>query len=164
MKTEIKNLIETNNYQNFKFNKCPENIAVKELKISSQNVKDVDGIYFVFTNRNENRNVQDHLVFEINNKFYEFIYFGIAGGLTSTGKEGDQKLQGRINNVVGSKSIRRAIKWNSTMKDNDFESFTVYYCYLKQPKSFEDKIYDYLKKQKLAYPLLNGKRGRPPKR
>jgi hypothetical protein len=65
---------------------------------------------------------------------------------------------------VGSNSIRRAIKWNSTMKDNDFESFTVYYCYLKQPKSFEDKIYDYLKKQKLAYPLLNGKRGRPPKR
>lgn len=163
MKNEVIKLIGENNYQNFIFNKCSENIAVYELQKSSKYVNNVDGIYFVFTKLKENRNVQNHLVYEIDNEFYEFIYFGIAGGLTSNGKEGDQKLRGRINNVVGSNSIRRAIKWNSIMKDNEFASFIVYYCYLKQPKNFEDKIYQYLKNLKLNYPLLNLKRGRPSK-
>jgi hypothetical protein len=164
MKTEIIDLIQINNQQNFIFNKCQQNIAAAELKKSTQKVSDVDGIYFVFTQLKANRQVQEHLVYEINNNFYEFIYFGIAGGITANGKEGNQKLNGRINNVVGSKSIRRAIKWNMTMEENDLTSFTVFYCYLKQPKSFEDKIYEYLKNQKLKYPLLNAKRGKPPKK
>lgn len=163
MKTEIIDLIQINNHQNFMFNKCPHNIAAAELKKSTQKVSDVDGIYFVFTQLEANRQVQEHLVYEINNSAFEFIYFGIAGGLTANGKEGDQKLNGRINNVVGSKSIRRAVKWNITMEENNLRSFTVFYCYLKQPKSFEDKIYEYLKNQKLKYPLLNAKRGKPPK-
>ena len=66
--------------------------------------------------------------------------------------------------LISSKSIRRAFKWNITMEENDLTSFTVFYCYLKQPKSVEDKIYEYLKNQKLKYPLLNAKRGKPPKK
>jgi hypothetical protein len=164
MKEEILDLIQINNHQNFIFSKCPQNIAVGELKKNTQKVSDVDGIYFVFSELKANRQVQEHLVYEINNNAYEFIYFGIAGGLTANGKEGNQKLNGRINNVVGSKSIRRAIKWNITLEENDLTSFTVFYCYLKQPKSFEDKIYKYLKNQKLKYPLLNVKRGKPLKK
>ena len=164
MKTEIIKLIQNNNHQNFIFSKCIQDNAAAELKKSTQNVKDVDGIYFVFTQLEANRQIQEHLVYEINNNTYEFIYFGIAGGVTANGKEGDQKLNGRINNVVGSKSIRRAVKWNTTLEENGLTSFTVFYCYLKQPKSFEDKIYEYLNNQKLRYPLLNAKRGRPRKK
>ena len=163
MKTEIIDLITINNNQNFIFNKCLDIVAVSELKERTRNVPNVDGIYFVFTTLIANRNVQKHLIYKINNNSYEFIYFGIAGGLKANGKEGDQKLKRRINNVVGNNSIKRAIKWNVVLKENSFTSFTVFYCLLKEPKSFEDKIYSYLKKEILKYPLLNQKRGRPPK-
>ncbi len=63
---------------------------------------------------------------EINNSTFEPIYFGIARGLKANGKEGNQKLNGRINNLVGSKSIRRAVKWNITMQENALTSFTVF--------------------------------------
>ena len=164
MKKEITDLITNNDYKNFIFNKCRNDVAVAELKNKTQNVPDVDGIYFVFTPLIQDRIVQEHLVYKLNNNLYEFIYFGIAGGLKANGKEGNQKLNGRINNVVGNNSIRRAIKWNDTMNENNFELLTVFYCLLDQPKNFEDRIYDYLKKEKLKYPLLNGKRGRPPKK
>jgi hypothetical protein len=164
MKTEIINLIDENGNQNFIFNKSPsDSSALNELRSTTKNVPEEDGIYFVFTPLNENRLVEDHLIYTINDRYYEFIYFGIAGGVTADGKEGDQKLRKRINNVVGSNSISRAIKWNEALNENNLPSFTVFYCLLNQPKNIEDKIYSYLKEGKLKYPLLNKKRGRPSK-
>ncbi len=164
MKTEIINLIAENGNQNFIFSSCSsESAALNELRSTTKNVPEKDGIYFVFSPLNQNRIIDDHLIYTINDRHYEFIYFGIAGGVTAAGKEGDQKLRKRINNVVGSNSIRRAIKWNETLNENNLPSFTVFYCLLNQPKNIEDKIYGYLNEGKLKYPLLNKKRGRPAK-
>jgi hypothetical protein len=164
MKTEILDLIAINRYQNFIFEKCKsDDSAVAELKKRTQNVPNKDGVYFVFAHFAEDRNIENHLTYEINNNIYELIYFGKAGGLTSKGKEGEQKLIGRMNAVVG-EDISRAIKWNQEMHKNHINSLTVYYCLLEQPQIFEEKIYTYLKNEKLKYPMLNKKRGRPAKK
>jgi hypothetical protein len=164
VKTEIIDLIAANRHLHFIFEKCKsDETAVAELKKSTQNVPNTDGVYFVFKLLSENRNIENHLTYKINNIFYEFIYFGKAGGISSKGKAGKQKLFGRINNVGGG-NIRRAIKWNQEMYKNNTDSFTVYYCLLEQPQTFEERIYRYLKKEKLKYPILNKKRGRPAKK
>jgi hypothetical protein len=163
MKSKIIDLIARNRFQHFIFDKCKNNdSAVAELRKRSKDVPNKDGVYFVFIPIAENRNIKNHLTYEINNILYEFIYFGKSGGVTSIGKEIDHKLVYRINNVVGG-GMRRAIKWNQEMHKNNIDSFTVYYCLLDQPQIFEEQIYTYLKIEKLKYPMLNNKRGRPKK-
>lgn len=162
MKSELLALLSVKTDGNFILERSKNNQeAIRNLKYITRDVPDKDGIYFVLTPLIKNRIVEEHLIYEVNEEIYEFIYFGIAGGLTSNGKERVQKLRGRINNVVGSNSIRRAIKWNETMIKYNFSSFKVLYYFLPQPKEIEDKIYDYLKRENLKFPLLNLKRGRP---
>lgn len=105
--------------------------------------------------------LSEHVHCAINGDDYELIYFGKAGGITKKGKVTNQGLNGRINNVVGAKSIKRAIYWNTQMLAKNISSITVFYCCLDQPQIFEAQLYDYLKKNKLDYPMLNAKRGRP---
>ena len=160
MKRGITSLIEESNYNHFDF-KSGQNDPTKHLKSASLDVPDVDGIYFVFTPRKDVTECDGHLNFDLDNRKLKLIYFGIAGGIAKSGKIGNQKLKGRINNVVGASSIKRAKYWDAFMTSNGIEEFKIYYCPLAQPQNFEKSFYQYLDTNKLIYPALNKRRGRP---
>jgi hypothetical protein len=144
----------------FVFNANHEN-PVKHLKDVTANVPETDGLYYVFAKANSSS--PNHLVFDLDKQQYELIYFGIAGGVTKNGKEGKQKLKGRINNVVGSSSIKRAKYWQQEMHKQQIEEFIVFYLIHPNPQVEEATYYTYLNTNGLIYPLLNKKRGRPNK-
>ena len=159
MKTKITlSLISLQN--KFVFNANHEN-PVKHLKEVSANVPETNGLYYVFAKANPSSPF--HLVFALDNQQYELIYFGIAGGVTKNGKEGKQKLKSRINNVVGSSSIKRAKYWQQEMYKQQIEEFIVFYSIHPNPQEEEASYYTYLNSNSLIYPLLNKKRGRPNK-
>lgn len=161
MKTVILGLISANNYQSFSF-QSGHNDPISHLRTVTRNVPNESGMYFVFAPKDSKRNTPPHVEFGIKGRDYELVYFGKAGGATTKGKNTRQKLNGRINNVVGTPSIKRAIYWNVVMSKKIIPYFEVFYCYLDQPQAVEELIYSYLKSNKLDYPMLNGKRGRPP--
>jgi len=144
----------------FVFNANHEN-PVKHLKEVSANVPETDGLYYVFAKANLSS--PNHLVFDLDKQQYELIYFGIAGGVTKNGKEGKQKLKGRINNVVGSSSIKRAKYWQQEMHKQQIEEFIVFYAIHQNPQLEEASYYTFLNSNGLIYPLFNKKRGRPNK-
>lgn len=160
MKEKIQQQIESAEYANFVFKPMEKN-PVHHLKDVSKNVPYSDGNYYVFSE--SNNNTSEHLLFTIQELKLELIYFGVAGGETKNGKNGDQKLDGRINNVVGKPSIPRAKYWVQEMNRFKIEKLIVFYCKNLNPKEIEDFIYNFLKKNKLDYPKLNKKRGRQKK-
>ncbi len=156
MQQAIISLLEQSNYLHFIFSSV-EKSAVSHLKLLTKDVPNKDGLYSVFADKVEG--VTDaHLIYHIESKEYQLIYFGISGGETKRGKKGAQKLRARINNVVGSDSCNWAIYWNNEMRKNKFLQFVVFYCPYTPPKEFEMEIY--LNVNELKYPLLNKKRGR----
>jgi hypothetical protein len=157
MKKIILENIEKDNYSSFIFEHQESN-PVKHLKSVSEKVPNTDGIYFVFAKKNND--TKEHLLFNILNSEYEIYYFGIAGGTTQKGKNSKQKLIGRINNVVGTPSVKRAIYWNNEMVKHNLSEFIVFYSLNNQPKEIEDCIYNFLNKNNLSYPKLNKPRGR----
>ena len=160
MKQKILSQIKDSKFSKFVF-KANQVNPIEHLKTATANVPNNDGNYYVFANAD--KELPEHLIFNILNNDYELIYFGISGGVSKSGKVGLQKLKDRINNVVGSSSIKRAKYWDSEMKIYNINEFTVFYCINNNPKEIEDYIYEFLKSEKLNYPKLNKKRGRKKK-
>ncbi len=158
MKDIISKQLNTNKHFIFK---SKESKPVAHLRDVSKNVPDTDGNYYVFANSNVD--TPEHLKFSLQDSDYELYYFGIAGGISKNGKIGKQKLKGRINNVVGKPSIKRAKYWDHEMLKYDIAKLDVYYFENPKPKDTEDYLYLYLNKNVLTYPKLNKKRGRPKK-
>jgi len=154
---EIKNILETSNGNSFTFQFDALN-PKKQLKINTVEVPNEAGLYSVFCEENLSID-NNHLLYEINGKYYTLLYFGKAGGITKSGKKTKQGLNGRINNVV-SGDVPRAIYWTGVMKENQIKKFYVFYQIIENPSTTENKIYNFLDSNSKKYPLMNKKRGR----
>jgi len=154
---EIKNILETSNENSFTFQFDALN-PKKQLKIKTIEVPNEARLYFVFCEEHLSID-NNHLLYELNGKYYTLLYFGKAGGLTKSGKKTKQGLKGRINNVV-SGDVPRAIYWTSVMKENHIKKFHVFYQIIENPSATENMIYQFLDMNSKKYPLMNQRRGR----
>ncbi|QJD80401.1 hypothetical protein [Spirosoma rhododendri] len=161
MKETILPLLNRSSFSHFVF-KSEQDKPSKHLREVSKYVPDVSGLYFVFAKEILSMPSEEHLRFYLDKTEYHLLYFGKAGGTTQKGKVINQKLKGRINNVVGNPSIKRAVHWNSFMIETGITELYVYWCSEAQPQSVEGSIYNYLNANGLAYPVLNRRLGRPP--
>jgi hypothetical protein len=125
---------------------------------------DKSGIYLVFA-AIELSDTETHNIYKIDEKPYTLCYFGKGGGVSRNGKEFKQKLKGRINNVVSDssrklKDLKRGRYWALILEEIKADSFLVFCQYHENPGDVEDKIYKEFESQRLAYPIMNKKRGR----
>ena len=162
----IVNIIENKGDNFFEFNVNSLN-PVKHLMDMTDSVPEGPGIYLVFTNKNEADFCEycSHLNFFIDDDSFELVYFGKAGGLTSSGRLIRQGLKGRINNVVSDsgrnlKDVRRAVYWNLVMNEHSFQSLKVIYFEHYNPHDLENEIYTFLDNNNRKYPIMNKRRGR----
>ena len=163
----IHSILNDDKKYHFKFfsNNDSPNSHLKEV---TQNLTNNSGLYLVFIEKNIFDKSEMHLNFYINNKSYCLIYFGKAGGISKSGKVITQGLKGRINNVIsdgvrGLKDVKRAIYWNQILNELNYESLDVFCIEHINPSEIEDKLYDFLDRSNLKYPILNKKRGRTKK-
>jgi hypothetical protein len=138
---------------------------IKHLKEVTYGVPDEPGIYLVFSEKQKDLEGKTHLYFQIDDLSVELLYFGKAGGISSSGKTFAQGLNGRINNVISDssknlKDVKRGIYWDLEMSENEESRFTVYYLLCDNPIQAEKAVYNYLDSHSLLYPRMNKKLGR----
>ena len=163
---EIMNLV-TASKKKFLFEVGKVN-PIKHLKEVTNEVPDEPGIYLVFSEKQKHLVAKTHLYFQIDNLDVELLYFGKAGGISSSGKTYTQGLKDRINNVISDssrnlKDVRRGIYWNLEMLDNNESRLIVYYALFENPIQLEKAVYKYLDSNSLLYPRMNKKLGRKKK-
>ncbi len=156
MREQVEQVIQGDQENRFVFERGYAD-PVSHLKEVTQSVPNLSGIYLVFAENLVPRD--EHLRYVINGLDYELVYFGKAGGITSDGKQLNQGLRGRINNVV-SNDERRAIFWDRRMSEIFCSRFLVIYTLSDQPQEFENELYNLLDNGGLKYPILNKRRGR----
>jgi hypothetical protein len=164
MKQIINSILSDNKNHHFKFFSKHEK-PTAHLKEVTKDLTNNSGLYLVFIEKNIYDKRDFHLNFDINNMLYSLIYFGKAGGISKSGKVITQGLRGRINNVIsdstrGLKDVKRAIYWNQVLIELNSESLDIFCIEHINPSEIEEKLYDFLDKSNLKYPILNKKRGR----
>lgn len=156
MRKYIEQIIKKKANNFFVFNRGHYN-PVFSLKQSTHAVPDTAGLYLVFAEKRQSH--LEYLNFQIQEEVYELVYFGKAGGVTSSGRVLKQGLKGRINNVV-SGDLKRGIYWDKEMSNMGCDRFLVLFDELVSPQEMENLIYNYLDDNKYEYPILNKTRGR----
>ena len=163
MRKDILDLISNSEKIVFEFYTGSNN-PIEHLKLATKIVPNDSGIYLVFC---ENRflNSMVHLEYEIEGNLYSLMYFGKAGGITKTGKNISQGLNGRINNVISDskrnlKDIKRANYWETVTTEMGIEKLLIICLTHESPQEIENVLYSFLDKNELQYPVLNKRRGR----
>lgn len=159
----IVHLIQSAKYKGtFIFKANEEYGPVKTLKMATNSVPSIPGLYFTFCK--EDYAINEH-TFEIEKNLYSLIYFGKAGQ-KKNGQITMQKLNERLNNVISDstrnlKDVKRGIYWSMILNElNKKELFVIWVATNENCVTDETSIYEAIKKGNHTLPYLNKKRGR----